>query len=159
LSTKDAFFRSPTEPLSRSDKTISKRRRDRSARTPRRPMSFGVIREIGYISLHSSDITRSVAHAQDILGLVETARSGNAVYMASSWKRHHDLLYLDAPQIGVGQIGLIAPTPAALDTISTRVLDAGYPMISQSPLHAGVVDGFAFVGPEGFMFEIYLQPE
>lgn len=122
-------------------------------------MSFGVIREIGYISLHSSDITRSVAHAQDILGLVETARSGNAVYMASSSKRHHDLVYLDAPQHGVGQIGLIATNPAALDTIRTRVRDAGYPLISQSPLHPGVADGFAFAGPEGFMFEIYLQPE
>lgn len=122
-------------------------------------MAFGVISEIGYISMHSSDIVASVQHAKDILGLVETERSGNAVYMASASKRHHDLVYIDAPQHGVGQIGLIASSPAALDTVRNRVRDAGYPIISQTPLHPGVGDGFAFIGPENFIFEIFLQPE
>jgi len=122
-------------------------------------MAFGVISEIGYISMHTSDIVASVQHAKDILGLVETGRSGNAVYMASATKRHHDLVYIDAPRHGVGQIGLIAANPAALDIVRTRVRDAGYPIISQTPLHPGVADGFAFIGPEDFIFEIYVQPE
>jgi len=122
-------------------------------------MAFGVISEIGYISMHSGDIVASVQHAKDILGLVETGRSGNAVYMASASKRHHDLVYLDAPEHGVGQIGLIAANAAALDTIRARVRDGGYPILSDKPLHPGVSDGFAFVGPEGFMFEIYTDPQ
>lgn len=122
-------------------------------------MAFGVISEIGYISMHSSDIEASVKHSKDILGLVETGRSGNAVYMASASKRHHDLVYIDAPHNGVGQIGLIATNAAALDVVRTRVSDAGYPIVSQTALHPGVADGFAFIGPEGFIFEIYTQPE
>lgn len=122
-------------------------------------MAFGVISEIGYISLHSSEIERSVQHAKDILGLSETGRSGNAVYLSSAAKRHHDLVYVDAPQHGVGQIGLIAASPAALDVVRRRVKEAGYPILSEKPLHPGVADGFAFAGPENFIFEIYVQPE
>lgn len=122
-------------------------------------MAFGVISEIGYISMHSADINASVQHAKDILGLVETGRSGNAVYMSSATKRHHDLVYIDAPKHGVGQVGLIAAGPQALDTVRKRIKDAGYPMVSDRPLHPGVADGFAFIGPENFIFEIYVQPE
>lgn len=122
-------------------------------------MAFGVISEIGYISMHSGDITKSVDHAKNILGLVETGRSGNAVYMSSASKRHHDLVYIDAPQHGVGQIGLIAANAKALDVVRKRVRDAGYDFVSDLPLHPGVSDGFAFMGPEGFLFEIYTQPQ
>ena len=121
-------------------------------------MAFGVISEIGYISRHTSDIEQSVAHAKDILGLVETERSGNAVYMSSAAKLHHEMIYLDAPEHGVGQIGLIAAGPAGLNTARQRIQDAGYRMISDTPLHAGVADGFAFIGPEDFIFEIYIGP-
>lgn len=122
-------------------------------------MAFGVISEIGYISLHTSDIEASVAHARDILGLVETGRSGNAVYMTSAAKRHHELVYLDAPRHGVGHIGLVAAGRKGLAEARRRVRAAGYPTVSDSPLHAGVEDGFAFIGPEGFVYEIFVGPE
>ena len=125
----------------------------------RSTMAFGVISEIGYISLHTSDIEASTAHATDILGLTETGRSGNAVYMSSAAKKHHELIYIDAPTHGVGQIGLIAAGRSGLDLARQRIRDAGYPVVSESPLHAGVEDGFAFIGPEGFIFEIYIGPQ
>lgn len=122
-------------------------------------MAFGVISEIGYISMHSSDIEGSLEHARDILGLVETGRSGNAVYLSSAAKLHHEMIYLDAPEDGVGQIGLIAAGPAGLDAARRRIRDAGYPIISDLPLHPGVADGFAFLGPDNFIYEIYIGPE
>ncbi|WP_460774660.1 VOC family protein [Microbacterium sp. GXF7504] len=122
-------------------------------------MGFGVISEIGYVSLQSADIEGAVAHARDILGLVETARSGNAVYLSSAAKLHHELVYLDAPENGVGHIGLVAAGKEGLDTVRRRVTDAGYPMLSATPLHPGVEDGFAFLGPEDFVFEIYIGPQ
>lgn len=122
-------------------------------------MAFGVISEIGYVALQSSDVEGAVAHARDILGLTETDRSGNAVFLSSAARRHHELVYLDAPTDGVGHIGLVAAGPAGLDAARTRVKDAGYPILSESPLHPGVGDGFAFAGPEDFVFEIYLGPE
>lgn len=122
-------------------------------------MAFGVISEIGYIALHTSDIEHSVAHARDILGLVETERSGNAVFLSSAAKLHHEMVYIDAPAHGVGQIGLIANGKQGLDTARARIREAGYPIVSETPLHPGVADGFAFVGPENFLFEIYIGPE
>lgn len=122
-------------------------------------MAFGVISEIGYVSLQTSDIEASVAHARDILGLVETGRSGNAVYLSSGAKLHHEMVYLDAPEHGVGHIGLIASGRAGLDQARSRVRDSGMPIISETALHPGVEDGFAFIGPEGFVFEIYIGPQ
>lgn len=122
-------------------------------------MAFGVISEIGYVSLQSKDIEGTIAHARDILGLTETERSGNAVYLSSRARRHHELVYLDAPEDGVGHIGLVAAGKAGLDLARTRIIEAGYPIVSNTPLHPGVADGFAFIGPENFVFEIYIGLE
>lgn len=122
-------------------------------------MAFGVISEIGYVSLQSKDIERATAHARDILGLTETHRSGNAVYLSSRSRRHHELVYLDASEDGVGHIGLVAASKAALDLVRRRIVDAGCPIVSDSSLHPGVAEGFAFRGPENFVFEIYIGLE
>lgn len=122
-------------------------------------MAFGVISEIGYICIHTSDIQQSLEHAHDILGLVETDRTGNSVFLSSRAKRHHELVYVDSPRDAVGQIGLIAAGPAGLKEAHRRVREAGYRILSDTPLHPGVADGFAFAGPEDFIFEIYIGPQ
>ncbi|WP_120006574.1 VOC family protein [Nesterenkonia muleiensis] len=122
-------------------------------------MAFGVISEIGYICIHSSNIEQSLGHARDILGLVETDRTGNAVFLSSRAKRHHELVYIDAQRDAVGQVGLIAAGPTGLREARRRVQDAGYPILTDLPLHPGVEDGFSFAGPEGFIFEIYIGPQ
>lgn len=122
-------------------------------------MTNRVISEIGYVALQTTDLDGSLQHAQDILGLVETERTGNAVFLGSRARAHHELVYLDSPENALGHIGLVAPNQAALDTVRRRVMDAGYPLLSAEPLHPGVADGFSFVGPENFIFEIYIQME
>lgn len=122
-------------------------------------MAFGVIGEIGYVAVQTADIEASLTRAREVLGLVETGRGGNAVFLSSRAKKHHELVYQDAPRDGVGHIGLVAAGPAALDTVRRRVIDGGYPILSPTPLHPGVADGFAFAGPEDFVFEIYTQME
>ncbi len=123
-------------------------------------MSTGVISEIGYVALQAGDMERSLAHSRDILGLVETGRSGNAVFLGSRARAHHELVYLDSPVDALGHIGLVARDTAALDTVRRRVAAEGLRFLSQTPLHPGVADGFSFVGPENFIFEIYvgMQP-
>lgn len=121
-------------------------------------MTVRVITEIGYVALHTSDMEASLEHAHDILGLVETERVGNAVFLSSAAKRHHELVYLDAPADGVGHIGLVAAGAAGLHEARRRVSDAGFRVLTTVPLHPGVADGFSFVGPEGFIFEIYTDP-
>jgi len=119
-------------------------------------MSPGVISEIGYVALQAKDIEASLANARDILGLVETERSGNAVFLGSRARAHHELVYLDSPVDALGHVGLVAPNATALHTVRRRILDEGFPLLTETPLHPGVSDGFSFAGPEGFIFEIYV---
>lgn len=123
-------------------------------------MSWGVIAEMGYVALQTSDIERSVRHARDILGLTETHRSGTSVTMASSrYGAARELVYTDAPVDAVDRIGLVARDRAALGTILTRVTDRGHRILTTEGLAPDAVEGFAFVGPGGFVFDIYLRGE
>jgi catechol 2,3-dioxygenase len=117
------------------------------------------IKQMGYVALQSTDLEFATRHARDILGLTETARSGNAVFLSSAARSHHELVYLDSPFDGVGHFGLVANGLSGLDSVRRRVKDAGFEVISQSPLLPGVSDGFSFRGPEGFVYEIYIEME
>lgn len=122
-------------------------------------MSWGAISRMGYVAMQSADIEHAANHARDILGLTETGRNGNAVFLSSAARVHHELVYLDAPENGVGHFGLVANGKKGLDTVRRRVLDAGLEIISETPLLPGVADGFSFRGPENFVYEIYIDME
>lgn len=122
-------------------------------------MSSGVISEIGYVAMQAKDLETSLSHSRDILGLVETGRSGNAVFLGSRARTHHELVYLDSPVDALGHIGLVARNAKALATALERVQAEGMRILTRTPLHPGVSDGFSFAGPEGFIFEIYTGME
>lgn len=120
-------------------------------------MSWGAITRMGYVCLHSQELAAASDHAQRILGLTETHRSGNGIFLSSAARLHHELVYLDAPSNAVGHFGLVAADLKALDSVRQRVREAGLRMVAQTPLLPGVADGFSFEGPEGFVYEIYLD--
>jgi len=117
------------------------------------------IKKMGYVALQSANVEFAVRHAHDILGLTETGRSGNAVFLSSAARAHHELVYLDAPVDAVGHFGLVADGLRGLDSVRTRVKNAGFEIVSTKPLLPGVSDGFAFRGPENFVYEIYVEME
>lgn len=121
-------------------------------------MSWGVISEMGYVALQTTDLERSVQHATDILGLSENRRSGSSVTM-SSGANGRELVYTDSPVNAVDRIGLVAANPAALGTIYRRVVEGGMRVLGTEPFNAAAGEGFAFVGPGGFIFDIYLAGE
>lgn len=118
-------------------------------------MSWGVITQMGYVAIQSADIGASVKHATEVLGLTETGRSGATVTLASVGTGR-ELMYTDAPRNGVDRIGMIARDRAALGTIYRRVIARGLTVIGTDPLNASAEDGFVVVGPEGFIFDVYL---
>jgi len=69
---------------------------------------------------------------------------------------HHELLYIESEHDGIDHIGLVATDAAALAEVRARVDAAGYQIVSETPLEEGIGEGFAFVGPEGFVYEIYI---
>jgi catechol 2,3-dioxygenase-like lactoylglutathione lyase family enzyme len=108
---------------------------------------------MGPVSIRTSDIERSVSDATQILGLRETLRSRGVSYLAAA-DVHHELTYVESDVDGLESLGLIAPHGDALRKIRGRVEDEGLSIVSEKPTGDGVEDGFTFIGPEGFAFEI-----
>lgn len=117
-------------------------------------MSRGVISEIGHVAIATTKLDDSVFDAVKVLGLRETGREGKSVFLSAA-DVHHELIYTESDHEGIDHIGLVAADSAALAEVRRRVLERGYEIVSESPLEAGIGEGFAFVGPEGFVYEIY----
>lgn len=115
---------------------------------------MGVISEMGHVAIQTSRFEESIETARTALGLRETTRIGGDAYMAAS-NVHHELVYRESDKDAIDHIGLVAANDAALGTVFTRVKEAGFRIISEEPLEAGIGDAFSFVGPDDFVFEIY----
>ncbi|WP_142061128.1 VOC family protein [Pseudarthrobacter sp. B4EP4b] len=118
-------------------------------------MSWGLISEMGYIGIQTTNIEASVWDATQLLGLRETNRADGTVYLSAS-DVHHELVYVESDVDGVDTFGLVARDGYALRAIRRRVEDEGFQIISERPRGLGIEDGFTFVGPENFVFEIYI---
>lgn len=116
-------------------------------------MGWGVVSEMGPVSIRTSNFEQSISDAQQLLGLRETHRVGGVSYLAAAGV-HHELSYVESDVDGLESLGLIAPNGDALRKIRRRVEDEGFPIVAATPNAEGVEDGFTFVGPEGFAFEI-----
>ncbi|MFW3386387.1 UNVERIFIED_CONTAM: VOC family protein [Kocuria sp. CPCC 205274] len=116
-------------------------------------MSWGLISEMGHVGIQTTDVEASVWDATQLLGLRVTERAGDAVYLAAG-DVHHELVYRESDVNGVDSLGLVARDGDALRTVRRRVEDENLEVLSELPRTAGVEDGFSFVGPEGWVFEI-----
>lgn len=119
-------------------------------------MSWGVISGIGFVTLQTTRFEESIATARDILGLRETRRIGNAAYFAAS-DLHHEIVYVKSDRDAVDHISLAARDSDALVEIRRRVHSAGYTLLSDQPLEEGVSEALSFVGPEGYIFQVYVS--
>lgn len=118
-------------------------------------MSWGLIREMGHVSIQTTDVDASIFDATNILGLRVTEKSDREVYLSSN-THHHELVYVDSNTNGIHSLGLIARDGSALKEIQRRVEQEGLTILSKKPTASGVEDGFTFIGPEGWVFEIYI---
>lgn len=121
-------------------------------------MTRKLIREMGHVALQSSRLDESLTTATELLGLRETKADGGTSFLSAS-DRHHELLYRQSSNDAVDHFGLVAADADALVEIRERIERAGFAVVSDTPLEEGVIDGFAFLGPDGFVFEIYLDME
>ena len=117
-------------------------------------MAWGLIREMGHVSIQTNDVEGSIFDATQLLGLRVTERTANEVYLAAN-SVHHELVYVESEVNGIQSIGLIAQNGDALREIRRRVESENFKIVSHTAVSAGVQDGFSFIGPEGWIFEIY----
>lgn len=118
-------------------------------------MSWGLITAMGHVGIQTTKLEESVFDATQLLGLRETERTSDAVYLAAA-NVHHELVYIESDVDGVDSFGFVARDGDALREIRRRVEQENLPIISEKPRGAGIEDGFSFVGPEGFVFEVYV---
>lgn len=119
-------------------------------------MSWGLIREMGHVAIQTTDLEGSIFDATQLLGLRVTERTGNEVYLAAA-PVHHELTYLESDVNGIHSLGLVARDGDALREIRRRVDAENLLIVADGPTSAGVQDGFSFMGPEGWIFEIYTE--
>lgn len=121
-------------------------------------MAWGLISEMGHVAIQTTDLGAAVDDATDLLGLRVTERRDGEVYLAAN-AVHHELVYVESSRNGIHALGLVARNGDALAEIRRRVQAENLEVLADRPLSAGVADGFAFVGPEGLIFEVYTGME
>jgi catechol 2,3-dioxygenase len=113
-----------------------------------------VISAIGHVAIRVEDIDAAVAEATDLIGLRVSERVDDTVYLTDG-AAHHSLQLIAAEENAVDHVALVAAGPDALSEIRDRVEQRGFEIVSDAPLDAGVEAGFAFVGHEDFVYEVY----
>ena len=87
---------------------------------------FGLLSQLAHVELISPRPEESVRFYTESLGLTETAREGQSVYLRA-WGDpfHHSLVVTEGAQPGVGHIAWRTAGPEALQTLVERVEAAG----------------------------------
>lgn len=118
----------------------------------------GLIGEMGYLALFTTTLEKSTSTATEMLGLRVTRQDSDRAYLTAR-DVHHELVYTAGDTDAVDHIGLVARDDAALTELRERVPAAGYRVVSTVPLLDGIRDGFAFIGPEDYVFCVYVGME
>ncbi len=115
----------------------------------------GSISQLGYVALRTHDLAASIDYAVEILGLRLVESTGRRAYLAAS-DTHHELVYIQDEADGVDHFGLIADNLEELAAIREKVQREKWPVLANSPIEVSADSGFAFVGPEGYAWHVYL---
>lgn len=113
-----------------------------------------MVSRIGHVGMRVTDLDRSVAFARDILGLRESERDGRTSYLTCN-ARHHELVLIEADAAGCDHLALEVPDAATLEQALERVRAEGLAVISEQPQERGLAGAIRFLGPGGFVFELF----
>ena len=122
-------------------------------------MSRRLIAHLAHLEILTPKPEDSLGFYKDVLGLEETAREGQSVYLRGwgEW-HHHSLQLTEAEQTGLGHIGWRAWSPDDLTTAITRVDDAeaGEGWFEDSVGHG---PAYRFKSPGGHTHELFWESE
>jgi catechol 2,3-dioxygenase len=112
-----------------------------------------MVTRIGHVGLRVTDLERSVTFAEQVLGLRETERDGATAYLTCN-ARHHELVLIEDECAGCDHLAFEVYDAAALDTLRGLLDERGIAVLDE-PLEHGVADAVRFLGPGGFVFEVF----
>lgn len=108
---------------------------------------------VGHVGLCVTDLERSVAFAEAVLGLREVERDGGTSYLTCN-ARHHELVLIESEQAGCDHLAFEAFEPGAIERLRGTLAERGVEIV-EAPLERGVRDAVRFAGPGGFVFEVF----
>jgi catechol 2,3-dioxygenase len=108
---------------------------------------------MNHIALRVRDLNAALLLATRVLGMHEVGRDDRWTYLTCN-SSHHVLQYAADNVDAVDHIALTAAGPDALAAVRARVSAVGLKVVSDRPLEPGFSDGFAFVAPDGFCYEV-----
>ena len=117
--------------------------------------AFGSISAMGYLSIRTHDLTASITNAVEVLGLRLLENTGTKAYLSAS-DTAHEVVYVQDSYDGLDHFGLVADNLDELQAIKQKVEERGYPIIAHQPIEENIEHGFAFIGPGGFTWHIYV---
>ncbi|HEX3564476.1 MAG TPA: catechol 2,3-dioxygenase [Acidimicrobiales bacterium] len=118
--------------------------------------SEGILR-LSHAEVRVPDLELAVAYYTEVVGLVETARDGDRVFL-KAWDehQHHSLILLSAPTYGLETLGFKVMERSELDRLATRVEGAGIATrwFSAGELGPGSGDVVRFRAPSGHLVDL-----
>lgn len=117
--------------------------------------AIGSISAMGYVSIRTHDLTASIKNGIEVLGLRLLENTGTKAYMSAS-DTAQELVYTQDTTDGLDHFGLVAANLDELEAIKQKVEERKYPIISNLPIEENIEHGFAFVGPAGYTWHVYV---
>jgi catechol 2,3-dioxygenase len=115
--------------------------------------SAPVIAAMSHLALRVRDLDAALDVSTRVMGMREVQRDERWTYLTCN-SGHHVLQYTPDVVDAVDHIGLTASGPAGLAAVRERVSTHGLEIVSDRPLEPGFTDALAFVGPDGFCYEV-----
>ena len=117
------------------------------------------VAHLGHIELLTPEPDASLRFFVDILGLTETGREGNSVYLRT-WDDYerHTLKLTAHDTSGIRRVGLRAESQAALDA-RVRAIEATGLGVSWKDGDPGIGPTYLFRDPDGHEMELYWETE
>jgi catechol 2,3-dioxygenase len=112
-----------------------------------------LIGSVSHVAFRAADPEACVEVATGLVGLRESERSGDSVFLTHG-APHHSLQYIAAADNSLDHMGFEVTSDEALAEIRRRVEAANLPVIDRAP-EGPVADSFTFLAPEGFAIEVH----
>jgi catechol 2,3-dioxygenase-like lactoylglutathione lyase family enzyme len=113
-----------------------------------------VVSRIGHVGLRVTHLDRSVAFAEQVLGLREVERDGSTSYLTCN-NRHHELVLIEGDRAGCDHLAFEAFDAAELERLRETLERRRVAVLADEPLEHGIADAVRFIAPGGFVFEVF----